>query len=68
MSHHSSKPKVSAPRHLRPEEAAKLIAAAGNRGRYPERDKLLLRLAYPAYYPPPGYYAPPSYYRPYAGD
>jgi hypothetical protein len=34
-------------RHLRPEEAAKLIAAAGKRGRYsgryPERDKLLLR-------------------------
>jgi integrase len=33
-------------RHLRPEEAAKLIAAAGKRGRYPERDKLLPRLAY----------------------
>jgi integrase len=33
-------------RHLRPKEAAKLIAAAGKRGRYPERDKLLLRLAY----------------------
>jgi integrase len=42
------KPKVASPRrHLRPEEAAKLIAAAGKRGRYPERDKLLLRLAYP---------------------
>jgi integrase len=41
------KPKVaSGRRHLRPEEAAKLIAAAGKRGRYPERDKLLLRLAY----------------------
>jgi hypothetical protein len=41
------KPKVaSRRRHLRPEEAAKLIAAAGKRGRYPERDKLL-RLAYP---------------------
>jgi integrase len=42
----NEKPKVSARRHLRPEEAAKLIAAAGERGRYPERDKLLLRLAY----------------------
>src|SRR5580692_4020109 len=40
------KPKVSARRHLRPEEAAKLIAAAGKRGRYPERDRLLLRVAY----------------------
>jgi integrase len=40
-------PKVaSARRHLRPEEAAKLIAAAGKRGRYPERDRLLVRLAY----------------------
>ena len=43
----NEKPKVaSRRRHLRPEEAAKLIAAAGKRGRYPERDKLLLRLAY----------------------
>src|ERR1700689_5848272 len=43
----NEKPKVaSGRRHLRPEEAAKLIAAAGKRGRYPERDKLLLRLAY----------------------
>src|ERR1700760_479277 len=41
------KPKVtSGRRHLRPEEAAKLITAAGKRGRYPERDRLLLRLAY----------------------
>ena len=32
------KPKVASRRgHLRPEEAAKLIAAAGKRGRYPER-------------------------------
>lgn len=39
------KPKVvSRRRHLRPEEAQKLIAAAGKRGRYPDRD--LLRLAY----------------------
>jgi integrase len=41
------KPKVvSARRHLRPEEATKLIAAAGKRGRYPDRDRLLVRLAY----------------------
>jgi integrase len=33
-------------RHLRPEEAAKLIAAAGKCGRYPDRDRLLVRLAY----------------------
>jgi integrase len=43
----NEKPKVApGRRHLRPEEAAKLVAAAGKRGRYPERDKLLLRLAY----------------------
>jgi hypothetical protein len=31
------KPKVASRRgHLRPEEAAKLIAAAGKRGRYPK--------------------------------
>jgi integrase len=43
----NEKPKVSPRRrHLRPEEAQKLIAAAGKRGRYPERDRLLLRLAY----------------------
>jgi integrase len=43
----NEKPKVGTRRrHLRPEEAAKLIAAAGKRGRYPERDKLLLRLTY----------------------
>ena len=38
----NEKPKVvGRRRHLRPEEAAKLITAAGKRGRYPERDKLL---------------------------
>jgi integrase len=43
----NEKPKVLVRRrHLRPEEAAKLIAAAGKRGRYPERDRLLLRLTY----------------------
>jgi integrase len=41
------RPKVeSRRRHRRPEEASKLIAAAGKRGRYPDCDKLLLRLAY----------------------
>src|ERR1700733_3220668 len=43
----NEKPKVGTRRrHLRPEEAQKLIATAGKRGRYPERDKLLRRLAY----------------------
>jgi integrase len=43
----NEKPKVATRRrHLRPEEANKLISAAGKRGRYPDRDKLLLRLAY----------------------
>ena len=43
----NEKPKVvGRRRHLRPEEAAKLVAAAGKRGRYPERDRLLVRLAY----------------------
>src|SRR5947209_3342145 len=40
-------PKVSdARKHLTPEEARRLIAAAGKRGRYPDRDKLLVRLTY----------------------
>jgi type 1 fimbriae regulatory protein FimB len=39
------KPKVSR-KHLRPDEAHKLIAAAGKRGRYPFRDKVLLRMVY----------------------
>jgi integrase len=43
----NEKPKVGMRRrHLRPEQAQKLIAVAGKRGRHPERDKLLLRLAY----------------------
>jgi type 1 fimbriae regulatory protein FimB len=33
-------------KHLRPEEANQLIAAAGRRGRYPQRDRLMLRLVY----------------------
>jgi integrase len=32
--------------HLTPDEAQRLIAAAGKRGRYPERDKILVRLIY----------------------
>jgi type 1 fimbriae regulatory protein FimB/type 1 fimbriae regulatory protein FimE len=41
------KPKVvPGRRHLRPEEAAKLIAAAGKRGRYPDRHRLLVCLVY----------------------
>jgi integrase len=40
------KPKVTARRHLRPAEANRLIAAAGQRGRYPFRDTVLLRLVY----------------------
>jgi integrase len=32
--------------HLTPDEAHRLIAAAGKRGRYPERDKVLVRLVY----------------------
>src|ERR1700760_394062 len=40
-------PKVSHNRkHLTPEEARRLITAAGKRGRYPERDRLLVRLTY----------------------
>ena len=40
------KPKVADRRYLRPEEANRLIEAAGKRGRYPFRDKVLLRLIY----------------------
>jgi integrase len=43
------KPKVLrlvARKHLTPEEAARLIAAAGKRGRYPFRDMVLVRLTY----------------------
>jgi integrase len=39
------KPKV-ARKHLRPDEAHKLIAAAGKRGRHPFRDKTLVRFVY----------------------
>ena len=38
------KPKVR--KHLVPEEAQALIAAAGKRGRYPERDRIMLQLTY----------------------
>jgi integrase len=40
------KPKVTARRHLRPAEANRLIAAAGQRGRHPIRDQVLVRLVY----------------------
>src|SRR4051812_31958561 len=40
------KPKVSARRYLRPDEAHRLIEAAGQRGRYQFRDKVLVRLVY----------------------
>jgi len=40
------KPKLQDRRYLRPDEAHRLIEAAGKRGRYPFRDKVLLRLVY----------------------
>ena len=40
------KPKVGDRRYLRPEEANRLFDAAGKRGRYPFRDRVLLRLVY----------------------
>ena len=40
------KPKVADRRYLRPDEARRLIEAAGKRGRYPFRDRVLLRLVY----------------------
>jgi integrase len=40
------KPNVIDRRYLRPDEARRLIEAAGKRGRYPFRDKVLLRLVY----------------------
>src|SRR5689334_16925621 len=40
------KPKVADRRYLRPDEANRLIEAAGKRGRYPFRDKVLVRLIY----------------------
>jgi integrase len=41
------KPKVAKGRlYLRPDEANKLIAAAGQRGRYPFRDRVLVRMTY----------------------
>ena len=40
------KPKVADRRHLRPDEARRLIEAAGKRGRYPFRDRVLVRLVY----------------------
>ena len=40
------KPKVGDRRYLRPDEANRLFDAAGKRGRYPERDKIMVRLVY----------------------
>ena len=41
------KPKVAKGRlYLRPDEANRLITAAGQRGRYPFRDKVLVRMTY----------------------
>src|SRR5262249_18176153 len=40
------KPKVTDRRYLRPDEARRLIEAAGKRGRYPFRDRVMLRLIY----------------------
>ena len=40
------KPKVNDRRYLRPDEAHRLIAAAGQRGRYQFRDTVLVRLVY----------------------
>jgi type 1 fimbriae regulatory protein FimB/type 1 fimbriae regulatory protein FimE len=41
-----NKPKVTNRRYLRPAEARRLIEAAGKRGRYPFRDRVLVRLVY----------------------
>src|ERR1700722_16475800 len=38
--------KVGRKLHLTPDEAHRLIAAAGKRGRYPERDRVMVRLVY----------------------
>jgi type 1 fimbriae regulatory protein FimB/type 1 fimbriae regulatory protein FimE len=40
------KPNVQGRRYLRPAEAHRLIEAAGKRGRYPFRDRVLVRLVY----------------------
>ena len=40
------KPKVKDRKYLRPDEARRLIEAAGKRGRYPFRDKVLVRMVY----------------------
>jgi type 1 fimbriae regulatory protein FimB/type 1 fimbriae regulatory protein FimE len=40
------KPKVEDRRYLRPDEANRLIDAAGQRGRYPFRDRVMLRAVY----------------------
>jgi integrase len=40
------KRKVNKRLYLTPDEANRLITAAGKRGRYPERDRILVRLVY----------------------
>ena len=40
------KPKVKDRKYLRPDEARRLIEAAGKRGRYPFRDRILVRMVY----------------------
>ena len=40
------KPKVKDRKYLRPDEARGLIEAAGKRGRYPFRDRVLVRMVY----------------------
>ena len=40
------RPKVQDRKYLRPDEARRLIEAAGKRGRYPFRDKILIRMVY----------------------
>jgi type 1 fimbriae regulatory protein FimB/type 1 fimbriae regulatory protein FimE len=42
----AEKRKVDRRLHLTPDEANRLIAAAGKRGRYPDRDRVLVRLIY----------------------
>jgi type 1 fimbriae regulatory protein FimB len=42
----AKKPKVQDRKYLRPDEARRLIEVAGRRGRYPFRDKVLVRLVY----------------------
>ena len=42
----AKRPKVQDRKYLRPDDSRRLIEAAGKRGRYPFRDKVLIRLVY----------------------